>query len=306
MHCYLIKEMLLPCDLDEIRKGARPYVIHLTESEWFEMRSTFGLGIDFDPEEQDYLATKATVNYDSITGTFSIPRRIDPAGPDARFSFALDERGIIFIDGDGVVAPMLARIALSKRWHDPSLGRFLYDALDGIVSGDQRLLENYEQQLVTIEDEAIDGVEEAHMEDVTQIRRDIRALRVHYEQLLDLAEVLEENENGFFPEDSLRYFRVFANRIMRLRDTSRALSDFTIQVLDAQKTRLDIKQNNIITVLTVVTTVFTPLTLITGWYGMNFFNMPELTWKWGYPMVILVCLAIAFGSLAFFRYKKWL
>lgn len=306
MHCYLIKDTLLACGLDEVRSGSHPYVVHLDEQEWFEMRDTFDMGIDFDPEEQDYLATKATVNYDSITGTFSIPKRSDPAGPDLQFSFALDEKGIVFIDGEGTVASMLSRIALTKRWHHPSLERFLYDALDGIVSGDQRLLERYEQRLVGIEDEALSDTVEAHVEDVTQIRRDIRALRVHYEQLLDLAEVLEENENGFFAEENLRYFRVFANRIMRLRDTSRALSDFTIQVLDAQKTHLDIKQNNIITVLTVVTTVFTPLTLITGWYGMNFFNMPELTWRWGYPVIIAVSLLIAGGSLLFFKHKKWL
>ena len=60
------------------------------------------------------------------------------------------------------------------------------------------------------------------------------------------------------------------------------------------------------TVLTVVTTIFMPLTLIAGWYGMNFHFMPELNWKWSYPVVIILSIAIAVGSLLFFKKKKWL
>lgn len=60
------------------------------------------------------------------------------------------------------------------------------------------------------------------------------------------------------------------------------------------------------TVLTVVTTIFMPLTLIVGWYGMNFRFMPELQWKWGYPVVITISVLIVSGSLWFFKKKKWL
>jgi magnesium transporter len=60
------------------------------------------------------------------------------------------------------------------------------------------------------------------------------------------------------------------------------------------------------TVLTVVTTIFMPLTLIVGWYGMNFHYMPELEWKWGYPIIIAISLLIVVGSLLFFKKKKWL
>ena len=60
------------------------------------------------------------------------------------------------------------------------------------------------------------------------------------------------------------------------------------------------------TVLTVVTTIFMPLTLIVGWYGMNFKYMPELDWVWGYPIVIAVSVLIVIGSLIFFKRKKWL
>ena len=79
-----------------------------------------------------------------------------------------------------------------------------------------------------------------------------------------------------------------------------------MQLRDLYKTHLDIKQNSIMTVLTVVTSIFLPLTLIVGWYGMNFKYMPELEWKWGYPVIIGVSVLIVIFCLIFFRKKKWL
>jgi magnesium transporter len=79
-----------------------------------------------------------------------------------------------------------------------------------------------------------------------------------------------------------------------------------VQLGDQYKANLDIRQNRIMTILTVVTTIFMPLTLIVGWYGMNFRYMPELEWRWGYPVIIVVTLLIAIGCLLFFKKKKWL
>ena len=92
----------------------------------------------------------------------------------------------------------------------------------------------------------------------------------------------------------------------RLHDKSTSLRDYTVQIRDLYKAHLDIKQNRIMTLLTIVTTVFLPLTLIAGWYGMNFRYMPELEWRWGYPVVIAVSIIIVAGSLLFFHKKKWL
>lgn len=96
------------------------------------------------------------------------------------------------------------------------------------------------------------------------------------------------------------------NRMARLHDTSTFLSDYTMQLRDQYKAQLDIRQNRIMTILTVVTTIFMPLTLIVGWYGMNFQYMPELEWRWGYPVIIAVSLIIAIGCVLFFKKKKWL
>ena len=85
-----------------------------------------------------------------------------------------------------------------------------------------------------------------------------------------------------------------------------SLLDYTVQIRDTYQSQLDVRQNRIMTVLTVVTAIFMPLTLIAGWYGMNFKYMPELESEWGYPVVIGVCLLIVILSLIFFKKKKWL
>ncbi|MGX8728536.1 MAG: magnesium transporter CorA family protein, partial [Lachnospiraceae bacterium] len=144
------------------------------------------------------------------------------------------------------------------------------------------------------------------LEDVARIRGDLLAMRTHYEQLLDLGQELDENENGFFKEENLRYFSMFCARIMRLQDYVTTLREISVQVRDLYQSQLSEKQNRIMTILTVVTTIFTPLTLVTGWYGMNFKYMPELEWEYSYPVVFLISLGIALGCLLFFKIKKWL
>lgn len=121
-----------------------------------------------------------------------------------------------------------------------------------------------------------------------------------------MAQEFEENENSFFNPDNLRYFRLFSNRVSRLFDTVNSLLDYSLQIRDTYSSKLDVKQNRIMTVLTVVTTIFMPLTLIVGWYGMNFKYMPELNSVFGYPAVIIVSIVIVIVSLLFFKFKKWL
>ena len=285
--------------------GAEPYVVILTKEEWPRCRDQFDMGIELDPVSDAHM-TKAEVNYDSLTGTFSIPDRRDPSIQGETFAFALDEKGVVFIDDTGTAERIIRNVQKSKRWRTPSLGRFLYDFLDDIVKGDLRMLEKYEQELEKIEAEIDGDKNNTSTSRTNAIRSDIRRLLTHYDQLIDLAQELEENENGFFDQDVLRYFRLFLSRLDRLYNTAASIRDYTMQVGDLYKAHLELRQNHIMTILTVVTTIFMPLTLITGWYGMNFRYMPELETEWGYPLVFGTCILIITGSLIFFKKKKWL
>ncbi len=303
---YLIKSTLFPCSLEDCHKDKTPYVAIMQPQEWQQHKSVFDMGIDLEPELTEVHNTKAEENYDSVTGTFSIPRRADIDAEEIKFAFALDERGIVFIDNSGFAEQIVQRIAATRKWRFPSLERFLYDFLVQIIRGDQRLLDRYERELVDIEAAILRGDETFEMARLHEIRGDISDLRNHYEQLMDLGQALEENENGFFKEENVRYFRLFINKIARLLDASAALRDYTVQLRDLYQSQMDVKQNRIMTVLTIVTTIFLPLSLIAGWYGMNFKYMPELDKPLAYPIIIAISIVIVVASLLFFKKKKLL
>ncbi len=302
---YLIDTILRNCTAEECHRGESQYVAVLSPEEWNAECDSFEMGIDMEPDISEIYTTNAEVNYDSVTGTFAIPDRSNMSGDCHKFAFALDEKGIVLIDAGETVSRIINRITETKKWRLPSLERFIYDFLEQIIHEDQRILENYEKRLDVIDGD-IDCGKEGDLDALNDIRGDLRDLRTHYNQLIDLAQEFEENENSFFQTDHLRFFRLFSNRVSRLHDIVNSLLDYTNQIRDTYQSRLDVKQNRIMTVLTVVTTVFMPLTLIVGWYGMNFKYMPELDSVWGYPIVIGVSVLIVIFSLVFFKRKKWL
>ena len=303
---YYIRNTLEKTNKLDFKGKSGQFVAVLTSDEWLENRDKFDMGIEMDIDLSAIHSTKAEVNYDSLTGTFSIPDRENISAPNTNFAFALDEKGIVFIDDSGFVDKTISNIISSKRWTMPSLERFIYDFLEQIVARDQIILERVDKELDTIESNILDGDENDPAQRVSRIRSDLRDMRIHYEQLLDLGQELEENENDFFNEDNTRYFHLFTQRISRLHDLTSSLREYSIQIRDLYQSKLDIKQNRIMALLTIITSIFMPLTLIAGWYGMNFKYMPELEYKWAYPAVIVVSIVIVIVSLVFFKKKKWL
>ena len=285
---------------------ASPYVAVMTVDEWQREKDSFDMGIDLDMNLSEIYGTKAEVNYDSLTGTFSIPDRNDLSKDYHEFAFALDEKGIVFIDDSGYANGLIEFIRRTKRWRAPSIERFLYDFLEQVVKSDLRLMERFERELDDQEGLILSETSPDCMSLVNRIRGDVRDLRVHYAQLIDFSQELEENENGFFSDENIRYFHMFTNRVERLYNLASYLRDYTEQLGDIYHLQLEAKQNRIMTVLTVVSTIFMPLTLITGWFGMNFRYMPELESPWAYPIVIAVSVLIIVFSLIYFRKKKLL
>ena len=307
MNCYHLAETVQPCSEEELRDRENlQYVVVLTTPEWNLMRESFDMGIELEPDAGNIHNTKAEVNYDSLTGTFQIPDRDNIKGQAFRFAFALDEKGIVFIDDSGKAKKMIDVIHRTKRWREPSMERFLYDFLEQIVDSDLSIMERYEEELIQIEDEVLSSQEQEELVRVNEIRSDIRELLVHYEQIIDMTQELEENENGFFREENLRFFHLFMNLMNRRYDYASSIRDHTMQVRDLYNSQLEDHQNRTMTLLTVITTIFMPLTLLAGWYGMNFRYMPELEWRYSYPVVIVVSVVIVVFCLILFKKKKWL
>ena len=303
---YLIRESLVPCEADAIRNPDVQFVAVLSSAEWMSRSAEFNMGIDMGMETDCPPETKAVVNVDSLTGSFYRPVLAQYGNFHGSFSFALDEKGIVLVDDSGYAEKLTGQICRTKKWRFPGLERFLYDLLELAIADDLPMLERMEKELNRIEDAIMKGDITVYPVELNDIRGDLLDLRLHYEQLIDLGQELQENENDFFKDETLRYFQMFTERVVRLQDMVNSQRDYTAQLRDLLQAQLEVKQNTIMTVLTVITTIFLPLTLIAGWYGMNFLHMPELEWVYGYPVIILISVLIVAGCLYWFRKKKWM
>ena len=148
MSYYLLEESVKPCSSEELHNCTdKQYVAVLTTSEWKRERDLFDLDIELEPDVRNIHNTKAEVNYGSLTGTFQILDRNDIKGHDFRFAYALDEKGIVFIDDSGKAEQIIETISVRKRWREPSLERFLYDFMELIIDRDLSIMERYEEEL---------------------------------------------------------------------------------------------------------------------------------------------------------------
>ena len=303
---YLIEQTLKEVSKKELTRSKKHYVAVFNSNGWQSNKTMIPFYSDLDNELLETITTKAIVNYDSLSGSFSIPNKNNMEEDDWCFGYALDKKGIVFVDDSGYVKDAIDAIVKTKKWSSPSLERFIYDFLDYIVKDDLRVMEKYELELDELEAKIQNDDRDISVNDANYIRDSIRRLLVHYEQLIDLSQELEENENNFFQTKNLKFFAMHLHRLERLYNNAASLRDYTSQLRDIHREQIAVKQNNIMTLLTVITSIFMPLTLITGWYGMNFRYMPELNWHISYPIVFVVCIVIVIICLYYFKKKKWL
>lgn len=187
-----------------------------------------------------------------------------------------------------------------------NLSKILYILLHKLTSMDNVILKDIEGRIAMLEEQVMEEVRRDFTKEIIELRKQLLFLKRYYEPLLDLAEGLEENENGLIEESALKYFGILKNRIERLNNNVLHLRDYVTQVREAYQAQVDISLNHIMKLFTVITAVFLPLTLIAGWYGMNFKYMPELGWIHGYPFVFALSAIVVVISLVYFKKHNYM
>lgn len=182
--------------------------------------------------------------------------------------------------------------------------RILLNLLDLITKNDYATLGKIEDEVSEMEEFLTNHDIKDLINEISSLRRKLQPLKRFYEQLLDSLEDFEEDSNDIFSEADLRYCKRIKNRVDRLYHTVINLRDYVTQVREAYQSQIDIGLNNIMKVFTVITTIFLPLTLLVGWYGMNL-KIPEFSWDYGYLYVIVLSVIIVVGCIIFFKKKKW-
>ena len=181
----------------------------------------------------------------------------------------------------------------------------MYIFFSNLLKGSIKHLEQLEDKISEVDDNIIDGIDNNNREKILNLRYEVFRLKKYYEQFSSIFEELCDNDNDLITEECLKYFKILNNRVIRITTMVSNLRDYTTQVRESYQALIDIEQNQLIKFFTITTSIFLPLTLITGWYGMNL-KMPEFNWKYGYLFVIVLCIFVSIIWMYIFKKKKWL
>ena len=184
--------------------------------------------------------------------------------------------------------------------------RGFYHFFSLLLKGDMNFLSQLEEEISRNEDLVLAGSKASYLRDITAWRQELLRLKRYYEQLNFIFDEMTVNDNKLFGEYGVRRLMILRNRTDRYLSAVKNLQEMVSQLGEAYQSQLSIQQNDLMKIFTVVTVIFLPLTLLVGWYGMNFSYMPEIGWKYGYPAVILVSVVIAAVLIWKFKKKKWL
>lgn len=185
-----------------------------------------------------------------------------------------------------------------------TLNRLVYQFFERQTREDETAFDSIEREILELEQALITAGKRDCVAEIISLRKRLMVLKKYYEQLLNVLDILGENENGIFDGRTLRFFKMMARRTERRFQNVLNLREAVTQVRESYEAEVDISLNTTMKIFTVVTTIFLPLTLIAGWYGMNF-QMPEYGWKHGYAIVAAFSLLFVIIGVAFFKKKKW-
>jgi magnesium transporter len=209
-------------------------------------------------------------------------------------------------EGD-VFDPIRERIRNGKgRIRKMGADYLAYTLIDAIVDNYFALLERLGEKIGSLEEELITDPTPRTLREIHHLKRDLILLRKSVWPLRDVISGLERGESPRLRETTGIFFRDVYDHTIRVIDIIESLRDMLSGMLDIYLSSISNRMNAVMKVLTMIATIFMPLTLIAGVYGMNFKYMPELEWHWGYPLVLTVMALIGISMLVYFKRKKWL
>lgn len=198
------------------------------------------------------------------------------------------------------------RIRLSQgRVRERRADYLLYRLIDIIVDHYYVVLENIGNIIEDVEDAIYDNPTNHTFHRIQQLKKDLIYLRKTVLPLREALSTLMKDEGGFIEEDTLPFFSDIYDHIIHLTESIDTYNDLTTGLVDLYFNTQNNRLNEVIRVLTVISTIFIPLTFIAGVYGMNFRFMPELDWRWGYFTVWGIMILVTGTMLTYFKFKKW-
>ena len=203
---------------------------------------------------------------------------------------------------------------ISDEMYSDSFEKQIEHIFDAILERGVKMAAQMGEYLIELEREIVTGcMDKNRNRAIFECKRSLVLWKNDYLSLLNIAETInrltekkEDTREVFLSEETACYFKVYEGKVRRVTEQIQFMYEELVHIREALNAALEYDQNRIMKVFTTVTTVFMPLTLIAGWYGMNFTVMPEFTWRYGYLFVIVLSAAVVLLCMLFFRKKKLL
>ncbi len=215
---------------------------------------------------------------------------------------------ISFQESEGdVFNPVRERIRSGKgRIRRMGSDYLAYALIDAIVDNYFITLEKIGEKIEDMEEELVTNPTPATLQTIHNLKRDMIFLRKSVWPLREVVSGLERGESALVHESTRIYLRDVYDHTIQVIDSIESFRDMVSGMLDVYLSSVSNKMNEVMKVLTIIATIFIPLTFVAGVYGMNFQYMPELAWRWSYPLILLLMVGIGISMVIYFRGKKWL
>ena len=205
-----------------------------------------------------------------------------------------------------VFDPVRERIRKDGRIRQFGPDYLAYALIDGIVDNYFAVMEKLEEQVEDLEEELVVNPTQASLQKINRLKKDMIFLRKSVWPLREMINNLERSDSAIIHESTRIYLRDVYDHTIQVIDSLETFRDMVSGMIDIYLSGLSYKMNEIMKVLTLIATIFIPLTFVVGLYGMNFRNMPEIDWEFGYYSVLIVMALMVIGMLTYFRKKKWI
>ncbi|NTV82964.1 MAG: magnesium/cobalt transporter CorA [Bacteroidales bacterium] len=182
----------------------------------------------------------------------------------------------------------------------------LYSLIDVIIDQYYEVVESIGDHLEELEDMIFDNPSQVLIYQNRMIKKDINSIKKALLPALEAINKLNRNKPELIGKDVIIYYNDIDDHILQILDYVDTHRELSAELKENYLSNLTLRMNQVMKLLTIITTIFIPLTFIAGVYGMNFQNMPELTWKYGYFAVLALMFIIIAGMLFYFRKKKWI
>ena len=254
-----------------------------------------------DPHESQFCWLR--IDRTGIAGHLRTPPRANQSA--RRLSFSWADGSLLVTDHDHAAADCIARLTEQSAPPPDGPDSFLTALLLYLIRDDLPYIQQLESRLTVLEQAVLDNDTGRFLHRMSVLRKELNRTNRYYAQLGDFASTLLEDAEDQLTSHSRKRLNHFLRKAENLRGETRMLHEYATQISSEYQAQVDIAQNRVMKVLTIVTAIFLPLSLIAGWYGMNFAEMPLLRWRYGYATVAAVSALVVALLIWYFKRKKW-